>query len=140
MISRVADEIRAHIEQDLFARSLGIDLLELAPGYAKCAMTVRDEMRNFHGTAHGGAIFSLADATFAAACNAYGQAAVALEMNISFLDAVSPGTRLIAEAKEESASPRIALYHLDVRDECGELIASLHATAYRKNEWFVQNK
>ena len=78
MIAKVAKEIRERIEQDLFARSLGIELLELAPGFANCAMTVRAEMVNFHGTAHGGVIFSLADAAFAAACNASGQTAVAL--------------------------------------------------------------
>lgn len=134
----IAKEIREHIEQDLFARSLGIELLELNPGFAKCAMTVRDEMTNFHGSAHGGAIFSLADATFAAACNACGQTTVALAMTINFLDAVKPGTRLIAEATEESRGERIALYHLSVGDERGELVASLHATAYCKNEWFVK--
>lgn len=53
MTVNVAQEIRERIEQDLFARSLGIELLELNPGYAKCVMTVRDEMVNFHGSAHG---------------------------------------------------------------------------------------
>jgi acyl-CoA thioesterase len=137
MIAKVAKAIRERIEQDLFARSLGIELLELAPGFAKCALTLRAEMVNFHGSAHGGAIFSLADAAFAAACNASGQTAVALAVTINFLDAVKPGTRLIVEAQEESAGTRIALYHLSVRDESGKLVASLHATAYRKNEWFV---
>jgi acyl-CoA thioesterase len=93
-------------------------------------------MVNFHGSAHGAAIFALADAAFAAACNAHGQTAVALEMNISFLGAVVPGTRLIAEAKEEALSARIGLYHLHVMDESGRIVASSHATAYRKNEWF----
>lgn len=132
----ISGQIRQHIENDLFAKSLGVELLELEPGYAKCAMVIRDEMINFHGTTHGGAIFSLADAAFAAACNAYGQAAVALEMNISFLKSVEAGTRLIAEAKEESTSARIGLYHLTVTDEKGSMIASLHATAYRKDERF----
>ena len=135
-VTCVAKEIREHIERDLFARSLGIELLELNPGFARCAMTVRAEMVNFHRSAHGGAIFSLADAAFAAACNAYGQTTVALAMTINYLDAVKPGTRLIAEAREESRGERIALYHLTVRDERGKLVASLHATAYRKNEWF----
>lgn len=137
MISRVSPEILAHIGQDLFARSLGIELLELAPGFARCEMTVRDSMTNFHNSAHGGAIFSLADAAFAAASNSYGLTTVALGVNINYVEPVASGTRLIAEAKEESASARIALYHVEVRDERGALIASLHATAFRKSEWFV---
>ena len=41
----------------------------------------------------GGAVFTLADFAFASACNSYGQTAVALEVNINFLEAVKPGTR-----------------------------------------------
>lgn len=138
MISRVSPEIQAHIERDLFARSLGIALVELAPGFAKCELTVRDSMLNIHGSAHGGAIFALADAAFAAASNSYGLTTVALSMTINYLEPVAAGTRLTAEAKEESATARVALYHLQVCDEHGELIASLHATAFRKSEWFVE--
>jgi acyl-coenzyme A thioesterase PaaI-like protein len=45
---------------------------------------------------------------------------------------------LIGEATEESKGSRIALYHLTVKDEHGKLVASSHATAYRKNEWFYK--
>ncbi len=132
----INDKIRKHIENDKFRQSLGIELLELREGYAKCSMLVREDMLNFHGTAHGGAITTLADTAFGAACNAYGQTAVALEINISFLGAVKVGARLTAVAQEEAASARIGLYHLTVTDEDGNLVASSHATAYRKKEWF----
>ena len=134
---RVAQAIWDFLARDKFAESLGIKLLEMREGYAKCAMVVRAEMANPHGSAHGGAIFTLADYAFAAACNSYGQTAVALEVKISFIEAVTPGTRLIAEAAEEALSARIGLYHLTVRDETGKIMASALATAYRKNEWIV---
>lgn len=132
----VDPKIRQHIDNDRFAKSLGIELLELREGYAKCTMVVRDDMVNAHKIAHGAAIFTLADFAFAAACNSYGQTALALTVTINFLDAVPPGTRLIAEAAEEALGKRVALYHLSVKDESGNLVASAQATAYRKNEWF----
>lgn len=132
----VSEKIRQHLLNDKFAAALGIELVALEEGYARCEMVVRKDMLNAHGSTHGGAIFTLADFAFATACNSYGQTAVALEVNINFLEAVKPGTRLIGEAKEESKGSRIALYHLTVTDELGKLIASSHATAYRKNEWF----
>lgn len=135
---RVAKEIREFLLRDKFAESLGIELLDLREGYAKCAMTVRDDMLNAHRIAHGAAIFSLADFAFAAACNAHGQIALALQVNINFLQAVKPGTRLIAQAEEESLSNRIGLYHLTVCDENNRLVAAAQATAYRKQEWFVK--
>lgn len=137
---RVAKAIWEFLAQDQFAESLGIKLLDMREGYARCAMVVRDDMVNAHRMAHGAAIFTLADYAFAAACNAYGQTAVALEVKINFLEAVKPGTRLLAEAKEVALSARIGLYHLTITDERGKIVAAAQATAYRKNEWFVGGK
>lgn len=139
---RVVKEIWDFMEQDRFAKSLGIALLDLREGYAKCAMVVSGEMVNAHNIAHGAAIFSIADYAFVAACNAHGQTALALEVKINFLQAVKPGTKLIAEANEaneESLSNRIGLYHLTVTDASGTLVAAAQATVYRKNEWFNKN-
>ena len=134
---RVAKEIWDFMGQDMFAKSLGIELLDLREGYSKCMMVVGEDMVNAHKIAHGAAIFALADYAFATACNAHGQTALALEVKINFLQAVKPGTKLIAEANEESLSNRIGLYHLTVTDASGTLVAAAQATAYRKNESFL---
>jgi len=76
-------KIRERIDSDKFAKFLGINLLDLKTGYSKVTMTITDDMLNFHNVAHGGAIFSLADAAFAAASNSYGQTSLALCMNIN---------------------------------------------------------
>jgi acyl-CoA thioesterase len=128
------EQIRQHMEQDPFARFLGIELLELREGYSKTALTVEEHMLNFHGLPHGGVIFSLADAAFAAACNSYGQAAVALHVAVSFLAAVEVGARLTAEATEEHLGGRTGLYRLAVTKEDGTLVALCHGTAYRKKQ------
>ena len=57
-------------------------------------------MVNFQGYPHGGVIVSLAEIAFGAACNSHGETAVTLSMTISFLTAVSAGSRLVAEARE----------------------------------------
>ena len=53
-------------------------------------MTVRDDMVNGHGIAHGGFIFTLADTAFAFACNSYNVRAVAQACDIVF---VAPAAR-----------------------------------------------
>ncbi|MBN1977847.1 MAG: hydroxyphenylacetyl-CoA thioesterase PaaI [Anaerolineae bacterium] len=133
------EQILQRIEQDPFARFLGIELLELCEGYSKTTLVVKDHMLNFHGLPHGGVIFSLADAAFAAACNSYGQVAVALHVDISFLDAVEVGTRLVAEAAEEHLGGRTGLYRLAVTREDGALVALAHGTAYRKKQLLLQD-
>jgi acyl-CoA thioesterase len=131
------DQIFRQISQDPFVRFLGIELLELREGYSRVTMTVGEHMLNFHGIPHGGVIFSLADAAFAAAGNSYGQTAVALNVNISFLSAAPVGARLYAEATEESLGRRTALYRMAVTTDDGTLVALCHGTVYRKSETFV---
>jgi acyl-CoA thioesterase len=127
--------VREHAEWvagDPFARSLGVELIEVAPGYGKVAMTVRDDMLNSHDTAHGGAVFSLADQAFAVASNSHGPLAVALEVSINYVAPAYPGDRLVAEAREESLGRRVGVYRLQVTREDGTLVAVAQATAYRK--------
>jgi acyl-CoA thioesterase len=131
------EQIFQRISQDPFACSLGIELLELEPGYSKVCMTVGEHMLNFHGIPHGGAIFALADAAFAAASNSHGQTAVALNVSISYLAVVPTGMRLYAEATEESLGNRTALYRLAVTAEDGTPVALAHGTVYRKREQWV---
>jgi acyl-CoA thioesterase len=128
------DQIRERIDRDPFAHFLGIELLEVREGYSKCTMTVGQQMLNFAGIPHGGAIFSLADVAFGAASNSHGQLAVALNVSINFIAAVPPGTRLYAEATEESLGRRTALYRLAVTAEDGALVALCQGTVYRKNQ------
>ncbi|NLE45193.1 MAG: hydroxyphenylacetyl-CoA thioesterase PaaI [Chloroflexi bacterium] len=127
-------QIQERVSRDPFANSLGIELLELREGYSRAALTVGENMLNFHGLPHGGAIFSLADAAFGAACNAHGQVSVALNVTIHFLAAMPAGTRLYAEATEESRTRRIGLYRMAVTTEDGALVALCHGTAYCRDE------
>ena len=85
------EKIREQVSRDPYAASLGIELLDLAPGYCRAAMRLTPQMANFQGNPHGGAIFSLADYAFGGACNAHGEPAVALSVTIQFLAAVAPG-------------------------------------------------
>lgn len=128
------DRIFQQMSQDPFACFLGIELLELREGYAKAALTVQEHMLNCHGIPHGGVIFSLADAAFAAASNSHGQRSVALNVSMNFLAAVPVGTRLYAEGTEESLGRRTALCRLAVTTEDGTLVALGHGLVYRKQE------
>jgi acyl-CoA thioesterase len=127
------DNIRRFLEKDRFAKHVGIELLEVAPGRARARMVVGEKHLNGVGIAHGGAIFSLADFTFAAASNSHGRVAVAISANISFVKAVTSGV-LTAEAREASLNPKLATYDITVRDEIGNLVASFHGMVYRKKD------
>ncbi len=69
--------VESMMASDAASRALGITLLDHGDGWARATMTVRDDMVNGHGICHGGMIFSLADTTFACACNSWGPVTVA---------------------------------------------------------------
>ncbi len=97
-------------------------------------------MVNGLGIPHGAVIFALADFAFAAACNSYGQTAVALSMDIHFLSSPRPETRLTALASEVRRGRRTGLYRMVVTGENDVLIAELHGMAYIKDERFLEEQ
>ncbi|ELY96093.1 thioesterase superfamily protein [Natrialba hulunbeirensis JCM 10989] len=76
-------------------------------------------------------MYSLADAAFAAASNSRGDTAVALETNISYLEAVDVGCVLTATAKETHVGNRTAEYEVVLTDEEDERIATFRGRVYR---------
>ena len=125
-------------ERDLFARHLGIELVELRPGYSRASLRLAPYMVNGLGMPHGAVIFALADFAFAAACNSHGRAAVAMSMDIHFLSSPGSGDRLQAEAVEVRCGNRTGLYRMTVTDTNDRPVAELHGMAYRKDTRFLE--
>ena len=124
---------------DKFSQWLGIEVLEVDFGYSKIKMTVRDEMINGFGIAHGGIAFSFADSAFAFACNSNGKITVALDVSISFPKAIKTGDVLIAEAKEINKTNRTGLYLIEVKNQHEDLVALFKGTCLRtEKDLFAQ--
>jgi acyl-CoA thioesterase len=129
---RLPAAIEARIAADPYGAWIGIELLEVRPGYCRAALTLTSRMVNFHGSPHGGAIFSLADFAFAGACNAHGEPAVALTVTIQFHAAPQVGRRLVAEARETRQGRSAGFYAMTVTDEAdGSLVATCQAVSLR---------
>lgn len=107
---------------DTASKRAGIVVEGVRPGRATARMTVRADMVNGHGTAHGGYVFLLADTAFAFACNTYGPAAVAAGADIAFLAPVREGDLLVASAVERARRGRSGLYDVTVT-RGGEVVA-----------------
>ena len=101
----------------------GVEIEEAREGYARVSMTIRADMLNGHGSAHGGMIFALADTAFAYVCNGANHASVAAQASIVFLDKVKKGETLIAEATEVAREGRAGVTRVPVRSGDGRAIA-----------------
>lgn len=109
------------LSNDTFASLLGIEIEQVGGGEAKATMVIKPDHYNGHGSVHGAVIFSLADITFAAACNSE-VSAIGVQADIRYLSKPEEG-RLHARAFEVSASRKLANYQVDISDEAGEIVA-----------------
>ena len=114
---------QAMYEADACSRALGIELLEVRAGYARMRMAVRSDFLNGHRICHGGLVFTLADSTFAFACNSYNINTVASGCSIEFLRPVHGGDVLTAEAIEQTLSGRNGIYDIRVTNRADETVA-----------------
>ena len=118
-------DLAALAAADGLCRTLGITLLEGAPGHASVAMRVDARHLNFNGGGHGGAIFALADSAFGLASNSHGPLASGIDAHITYGHAVRAGDRLVARATELQRKRRIAVYRIDVtRDDAEQTLIS----------------
>jgi acyl-CoA thioesterase len=109
------------LENDYASEWMGIEVLAVTDGHATIRMTLRQEMLNGFGMAHGGMIFAFADTAFALACNPVspgpGDAdsiTVAAGVDINFLKPAYRGQVVTAVADRRSSAGRSGLYDIQI--------------------------
>lgn len=120
------------IDQDRYARYLGVEICEWGQGTAKAKLELSEKHLNSVNTVHGGVLFALADSAFSVASNSHGTVAVAIQVCISYFKSVSSGT-VYADAKEVSRNPKLATYLIEVTVDTGSLVGLFQGTVYRKS-------
>jgi acyl-CoA thioesterase len=105
--------------------TMGMELLECTPGRAVMRMPVQRLHLNGHAICHGGFIFTLADSTFAFACNSYNKVTVASGGSIEFLKPGKLDDVLTCVATEQTLQGRHGVYDMRVTNQHGEVVALL---------------
>lgn len=123
--------VHGMLGRDAFSRWLGIEAVEIAPRRSVVRMTIRPEMVNGFGVAHGGIAYSLADSALAFACNTHGSVTVAVENGIGYPAKVEVGDVLTATAEEDSATNRLMFYRVLVRNQRDTVVATFRGTVYK---------
>jgi acyl-CoA thioesterase len=130
-----ADIPHKMLSQDAFSTWLGIEILECEIGRCRVAMTVRKEMLNSMGKAHGGISYALADTAFGFAANTHGKFAVSIETSINHIEALEEGDYLVAESVIETVKNRLGFNIVEVK-RGDELVALFKGVVYRtQKDW-----
>lgn len=118
----VADGIYA---RDKAAHAMGMTIVEAKADQVTAALTVRDDMLNFHGTCHGGFLFAFAGGVLAYAINSDNRSAVAQAASINYTRPVKPGEKLTAVARQINQAGRSGVYDVEISNEKGQTVALL---------------
>ncbi len=124
-------QIAEFFGRDQFAKENGMKVVEVRPGYGRAEMTVDPHHLNAVGILQGGALFTLADLAFAAACNSHGVVAVACQADMTYFKAVAFG-RLTAVAEEISRTHKLSTCVVRITQEDGALVGLFKGVAYIK--------
>lgn len=131
MENRAKKFIEEIAPKDPFSQWLGVKIIDIKEGYSKISMFIRPEMLNAFGIVHGGITFAFGDTAFAYACTNRNEAAVALDVSISFTKAVSPGETIFAEAKEMHHGRSTGMYLITITNESGKTVAVFKGTCFK---------
>ena len=129
------EHIREHFKKDRFATGAGIEIDSGTEKSVVCSMELNENHRNSIGNVQGGAIFTLADLTFAVHCNlawVSGEntgVTVGQSCSISFLKSTK-GVKLFASSECLSKGRSVSVYKISVKDDLGVLIAEMLANAF----------
>ena len=129
MAAAVAKDLAARVGQGMFAEdvasrdTMGMELICCEPGRAVMRMAIKPLHLNGHQICHGGFIFTLADSTFAFACNSHNRVTVAAGCSIEFLKPGQLGDVLTCEGLEQVLQGRHGIYDMRVSNQRGEVVA-----------------
>ena len=117
------EQAREYFSKDIFAtEATGIVITDVKERYARCELKIEPKHLNAGNQVMGGAIYTLADLTFAVAANSMGVHTVTASSNISFLTTCK-GDILIAEANVIRDGRTSCVYEVRVKDNLGTLVA-----------------
>ena len=120
--------------RDAFSQWLGIEVLTTKPDESVVRMTVRPEMVNGFGVAHGGIAYSLADSALAFAANTNGNITVAIDNGITYPAAINVGDVLTASCTKDSTTRRLGFYRVTVTNQKGAVVVTFKGTVYRTDK------
>jgi acyl-CoA thioesterase len=120
-------------DNDPFSKWLGINVDNIAEGTCQLSMTIRQDMLNGFGIAHGGITYSLADSALAFAANTHGRQSVSVDTSINHIEALKEDDKIIAVATEESLKNRFGFYKIEIKRD-DTIVALFKGTVYRTNK------
>ncbi|MEJ2097336.1 MAG: 2-dehydropantoate 2-reductase [Deltaproteobacteria bacterium] len=116
--------LQAAMESSPLARVLSIHFTEFEAGRAEARMPGTEQLPNFLGYTHTGALFTLAEQVMAAVANSLGHVGLPLNCDFQFINAGDPAKDVTASARVIDTQGRIARIEVELTQD-GKTLAQL---------------
>lgn len=128
------EQIREAFAADRFATEVaGCEIRLAEPGHSVCSMELKPHHLNAAGTPQGGAVFTLADFSFAVAANSFAEyISVSLQHDITYFTPAK-GKVLLAEAHCAKSGRTTCFYTVDITDDLGTRVAYMTVNGFVTN-------
>ncbi|MCB9195243.1 MAG: hotdog fold thioesterase [Flavobacteriales bacterium] len=123
------------MSDDQMSQWLGINIVSVDTDHCVLQMTVRNDMVNGFGIAHGGITYAIADSCVAFSANANGMIAVSIESSISHLQKVMVNDVLRAESDLIAKNSKTGTYQVSILNQNNDKVAHFKGVMY-----FTKNK
>lgn len=116
--------LRKRVMGNAYIQHLGVELLELKPGYAYGRMPHKKELANPYGFVHGGCLYSLADIIAGNAACMNGRYVTTVSGSMNYLQPAMNTDYVYCEAKQLRSGKHLAVFEVRICDEKGALLDS----------------
>ena len=125
--------LRQTMEASPLARTLSIRFTKFEAGRATALLPGSEQLPNFLGYTHTGALFTLAEQTMAAVANSLGHVGLPLNCDVQFINAADPTKDVIASARVIDTQGRIARVQVELNQD-DQTVAEVSEMVFLRNK------
>ncbi len=115
--------IKQKNELEGFGKEVGVKIVDISEGYAKCEIEIDERHLNPGKSVHGGCIYTLADIVGGVAAWSRGNYVVTTSGSINYLNPAIGCNKLIGIAREIKYGKTLCVYDIEILDENNRMIA-----------------
>ena len=115
--------IKQKNELEGFGKEVGVKIVDISEGYAKCEIEIDERHLNPGKSVHGGCIYTLADIVGGVAAWSRGNYVVTTSGSINYLNPAIGCNKLIGIAREVKYGKTLCVYDIEILDENNRMIA-----------------
>lgn len=129
----IKEKLLETASNNTYMNMLGIEFIDIKPGYAKSKMKVTPSLYNPYNSVHGGCLYSMADVTAGFAACTYGNYASTISGNMNYLRPAMNTEYIYCVGQVVRHGKKMSVYNVELFNDDGDLLENGTFTFYTLN-------